>query len=104
MKRYGRGLHSKRRTKTRQVAGSEFDNFATGRGRYCQPSLASLVACHLLRLMLVDVYLVGGKKRLPCRSTYTITGFPRSRGSLRIWMENALHLRLERPPNSCEEA
>ena len=30
-KRYGRGLHSTRRTKTRQVPGTEFDEFATVR-------------------------------------------------------------------------
>jgi hypothetical protein len=60
-KRYGRGLHSTRRTKTRQVPGSEFDESATGRRRgCCQPSLPSLVECHLMRLMLVDVHLVGG--------------------------------------------
>ena len=35
-KRYRRGLHSTRRTKTRQVPGSEFDESATRRGRsYC---------------------------------------------------------------------
>jgi len=54
-KRYGRGLHSTRKTKTRQVPGFKFDEFATGRGRgCCQPSLPLLVECHLMRLMLVD--------------------------------------------------
>jgi hypothetical protein len=32
-KRYGRGLYSTRRTKTRQVPGFEFDKFVPGRGR-----------------------------------------------------------------------
>jgi hypothetical protein len=32
MKRYGRGLYSTRKTKTRQVSGSEFDGFVTGEG------------------------------------------------------------------------
>jgi hypothetical protein len=60
-KRYGRGLYSTRRTKTRQVPGSEFDEFATGRGRGCsQPSPPLLVECHLMQLMLVDVHLVDG--------------------------------------------
>jgi hypothetical protein len=66
LKRYGRGLHSTRRTRTRQVPGFGFDDFLTGRGRgRCQPSLPSLVECHLVRLALVDLHLVGGKERLP---------------------------------------
>jgi hypothetical protein len=65
-KRYGHGLHSTGRTKTRQVPGFEFDEFVTGSGRGCyQPSLPSLVECHLMRLVLVDVHLVSGKERLP---------------------------------------
>jgi len=65
-KRYGCGLHSTRRTKTRQVPGFEFDEFVTWSGRgCCQPSLPSLVECHLMRLVLVDVHLVGCKERLP---------------------------------------
>ncbi len=48
-KRYGCGLHSTRRTKTRQVPGFEFDEFVTWSGRgCCQPSLPSLVECHLM--------------------------------------------------------
>jgi hypothetical protein len=27
----------------------------------CQPSLPSLIECHLMRLVLVDVHLVGGE-------------------------------------------
>ena len=46
-KRYGHGLHSTRRTRTRQVPEFGFDNFLTGRGRgRRQPSLPSLVECH----------------------------------------------------------
>jgi hypothetical protein len=59
-KRYGHGLHSTRRTKTRRVPGSELMNSLLGGRGCCQPSLPLLVECHLMRLILVDVHLVGG--------------------------------------------
>jgi hypothetical protein len=67
-------------------------------GVCCQPSLPSLIECRLMRLVLVDVHLVGGKgmvalvllqcprvvtpfhvllvKQVPCATTCTITPFP----------------------------
>jgi hypothetical protein len=48
-----------------------------------------------MRLVLVNVHLVGGEERLPDNvdPPHTINGrLSRRRGSLRIWMENALHL------------
>ena len=43
-------------------SGFEFDEFVTGRGRgYFQPSLQSLLECHLMRLGLVDVHLGDSK-------------------------------------------
>jgi hypothetical protein len=43
-----------------------FNNFLTRRGRGCYlPSLLLLVECHLVRLVLVDLYLVSSKERLP---------------------------------------
>jgi hypothetical protein len=77
-----------------RVPGSEFDEFVTGRGRSCcQPSLPSLVECHLMRgciMMWIYLHINDGL-------------FQEARKSANIDGERATYAPLGWPPG-CEEA